>query len=59
MNHPSVFRPEEHANYDQEKMGKATLFRSERMLVGLNAAHTGSPVVRVAIDDRYVVPAGH
>jgi quercetin dioxygenase-like cupin family protein len=41
MDHPTVFRPEEHAVYDSEKMGKATLFQSDRLLVGLNAFEPG------------------
>ncbi len=41
MNHPSVIRPEAHAVYDSKKMGKATLFESERILVGLNAFEPG------------------
>lgn len=36
-----VMRPEEHAVYRSEKMGKATLFQSDRMLVGLNAFEAG------------------
>lgn len=34
-------RPEEHAAYDSERMGKSTLFESERLLVGLNAFEPG------------------
>jgi quercetin dioxygenase-like cupin family protein len=34
--HPDVFRPENLARFNPEKMGKATLFESERILVGLN-----------------------
>ena len=41
MKHPEPFRPESHAVYDPERMGKATLFRSERLLVGLNAFEPG------------------
>ena len=37
MEHPAAIRPQDHAVYRADKMGKATLFRSERMLVGLNA----------------------
>ena len=37
MDHPETFRPEEHAAYNSEKMGKSTLFASDRILVGLNA----------------------
>lgn len=41
MNHPTPIRPEEHAVYDPERMGKATLFQSDRLLVGLNAFEPG------------------
>ncbi|HYG61254.1 MAG TPA: cupin domain-containing protein [Thermoanaerobaculia bacterium] len=41
MDHPTPFRPEAHALYDSGKMGKATLYQSERLLVGLNAFEPG------------------
>ena len=41
MTHPSVIRPADHAVYSAEKMGKATIFVSERLLVGLNAFEPG------------------
>ena len=41
MNHPRIIRPAEHANYTPNKMGKATLFESARLLVGLNAFEPG------------------
>ena len=41
MTHPSVIRPAEHAVFSAEKMGKATIFASERLLVGLNAFEPG------------------
>ena len=41
MHHPSAIRPEAHAAFNPEKMGKATLFESERMLVGLNCFEQG------------------
>ena len=41
MNHPSVIKPSEHAVYAAGKMGKATIFESPRMLVGLNAFEPG------------------
>ncbi len=41
MDHPSVIRPLEHALFAEGKMGKATLFRSDRMLVGLNCFEPG------------------
>jgi mannose-6-phosphate isomerase-like protein (cupin superfamily) len=34
--HPECLRPERFATFNPEKMGKATLFESERILVGLN-----------------------
>jgi quercetin dioxygenase-like cupin family protein len=41
MDHPTPIRPEEHAVYDSERMGKTTLFQSDRLLVGLNAFEPG------------------
>jgi quercetin dioxygenase-like cupin family protein len=41
MDHPTPMRPEEHAVYDPERMGKTTLFQSDRLLVGLNAFEPG------------------
>jgi mannose-6-phosphate isomerase-like protein (cupin superfamily) len=41
MNHPTVIRPAEYAVYSPQKMGKATLFESPRVLVGLNAFEPG------------------
>lgn len=41
MDHPSAIRPEEHAVFKAEKMGKSTLFESERILVGLNSFEPG------------------
>lgn len=41
MNHPDAIRPENHAVYSAEKMGKSTLFSSERIMVGLNAFEPG------------------
>ena len=41
MEHPSAIRPEEHAVYSSEKMGKSTIFRSGRLMVGLNAFEPG------------------
>jgi mannose-6-phosphate isomerase-like protein (cupin superfamily) len=39
--HPAVIHPETHAAYHPAKMGKSTLFESERLLVGLNAFEPG------------------
>jgi len=41
MTHPSVIRPKDHAAFSSEKMGKSTIFQSERLLVGLNAFEPG------------------
>ena len=41
MTHPTVIRPAEHARFSPDKMGKATLFESPRLLVGLNAFEPG------------------
>jgi len=41
MDHPTTLRPEEHAVFRPDKMGKATLFASENLLVGLNAFEPG------------------
>ena len=41
MEHPSVIRPADHAEWRADKMGKSTLFESPRLLVGLNAFEPG------------------
>lgn len=41
MDHPTPIRPEDHAVYSPDKMGKSTLFQSDRLLVGLNAFEPG------------------
>ena len=41
MTKPTVIKPAEHAEYRHDKMGKSTLFQSERLLVGLNAFEPG------------------
>ncbi len=41
MNHLAPIRPETFAAFNAEKMGKATIFRSERVMVGLNAFEPG------------------
>lgn len=41
MDHPAVIRPWEHAEWRPDKMGKATLFESPRLLVGLNGFEPG------------------
>ena len=41
MEHPVVIQPSRHAQWRPDKMGKATLFESTRLLVGLNAFEPG------------------
>ncbi len=41
MDHPTVIHAVDHAVFAPEKMGKATLFSSPRLLVGLNAFEPG------------------
>ena len=41
MKHPSVIRPRDLAVYAPNKIGKSTIFRSERVMVGLNAFESG------------------
>jgi quercetin dioxygenase-like cupin family protein len=61
MKHPSLIRPEEHAAFNPEKMGKATLFESERILVGLNCFEPGQEHklhAHAGMDKVYQVVAG-
>jgi quercetin dioxygenase-like cupin family protein len=39
--HPCAVRPEQHAVFRPDKMGKSTLFASPRLAVGLNAFEPG------------------
>jgi len=41
MDHPQPIRPEEHAVFNPEEMGKATIFASDRIMVGLNCFEPG------------------
>lgn len=41
IEHPEVFRAEGFAVFNPAKMGKSTLFESDRMLVGLNSFEAG------------------
>ena len=41
MEHPTVIHPRDHAVYSPERMGKSTIFRSEHVMVGLNAFEPG------------------
>jgi mannose-6-phosphate isomerase-like protein (cupin superfamily) len=61
MEHPSAIRPEAHAVFDAAKMGKATLFRSERILVGLNCFEPGQEHAlhtHAGMDKVYLVVSG-
>ena len=41
MNDPKAIRPEDFASWNPDKMGKATIFRSDRIMVGLNCFEPG------------------
>jgi quercetin dioxygenase-like cupin family protein len=41
MEHPTVLRPSDHAEWRPDKMGKQTIFESPRLLVGTNAFEPG------------------
>ena len=41
MKHPTPIRPTDYAVYSPDKMGKTTIFRSDRVLVGLNSFEPG------------------
>jgi mannose-6-phosphate isomerase-like protein (cupin superfamily) len=61
MKHPEAIRPEDHAVYSSDKMGKSTLFRSERIMVALNAFEPGqehTPHAHEGMDKVYHVLAG-
>lgn len=61
MEHPSAIRPEEHAVFRPDKMGKQTLFESARMLVGLNCFEPGQAHAlhaHAGMDKLYVVVSG-
>jgi mannose-6-phosphate isomerase-like protein (cupin superfamily) len=58
---PLPIRPEEHAVFDTERMGKTTLFQSARILVGLNAFEPGQEHrlhAHAGLDKVYYVLAG-
>jgi oxalate decarboxylase/phosphoglucose isomerase-like protein (cupin superfamily) len=61
MEHPSAIRPEQHAVFRPDKMGKSTLFSSARMLVGLNCFEPGQEHAlhaHAGMDKLYVVVSG-
>ncbi len=41
MNHPKAIRPQTFAEFNDERMGKSTIFQSDRVMVGLNAFEPG------------------
>ncbi len=41
IDHSCILTPNDHAPYRPDKMGKTTLFQSERLLVGLNGFEIG------------------
>ena len=41
MEHPQLVRPQDVAQWRPDRMGKATIFQSPRLLVGLNAFEPG------------------
>jgi mannose-6-phosphate isomerase-like protein (cupin superfamily) len=62
MERAAPFRPEDHAVYDADRMGKSTLFQSDRLLVGLNAFEPGQEHKlhgHAGMDKVYYVLAGH
>jgi quercetin dioxygenase-like cupin family protein len=62
LEHPDVLRPEDFAVFKSEKMGKSTLFESERILVGLNSFEPGQEHALHAhegMDKVYQVLTGH
>ncbi len=41
IEHPEAIHPEDHAVYNVRKMGKSTIFQSDRLMVGLNGFEAG------------------
>ena len=41
MNHPTLIKPSVLAEWRSDKMGKSTIFESDRLLVGLNSFEPG------------------
>jgi quercetin dioxygenase-like cupin family protein len=61
MQHPTPFDPRRLAHWSPDKMGKATLFESERVLVGLNGFEPGQEHrlhAHVGMDKIYCVLEG-
>src|ERR1700687_6383314 len=58
---PAVSRPADHAEWRSDKMGKSTIYQSERLLVGLNAFEPGQSHAlhaHVGMDKMYCVLDG-
>lgn len=61
MEHPTVFRPIERAPWNADRMGKATLYESPQLLVGLNAFEPGQTHAlhsHIGMDKVYQVAEG-
>src|SRR6266849_3960821 len=61
MEHPAVIKPADHAQWRPDKMGKSTIYASERFLVGLNAFEPGQSHAlhaHVGMDKLYYVLDG-
>jgi len=61
MNHPSLIKPTEHAEWRADKMGKSTIFETSRLLVGLNCFEAGQSHVlhsHAGMDKMYYVVEG-
>jgi mannose-6-phosphate isomerase-like protein (cupin superfamily) len=61
MTHPGVIKPADHAEWRSDKMGKATIYESARLLVGLNGFEPGQSLAlhaHVGMDKMYYVLAG-
>lgn len=59
--HPAVIRPEDHAVFAADRMGKSTIFSSPRLLVGVNAFEPGQEHAlhaHAGLDKVYQVVAG-
>ncbi len=62
MEHPEPFVPESLASFRPDKMGKSTIFASERILVGLNSFEPGQEHklhAHAGMDKVYQVLSGH
>jgi mannose-6-phosphate isomerase-like protein (cupin superfamily) len=61
MEHPALIKPQDHAEWRANRMGKSTLFESSRLLVGLNAFEPGQSHAlhaHAGMDKLYVVVDG-